>query len=129
MTATARFTRVAVVVALGATAPLALHVDAQAAPTLPRLAAVAESAAAPLARRPRPAVADTSARRDRGHSERAPSIPRRRTPRAKTGAPSAPPAVGGGQYLPDQPWETEFFVDNTLTTPRSLFRLASLERK
>lgn len=130
MTATARFTRVAVALALGVTAPLLLHVDAQAAPAAPELATVAESAATPTpAHRARSVVTDTSARRDRGHSERAPVAPRRRTPRAKSGASSAPAPGPGGQYVPDQPWETEFFVDNTLPTRHYVFRLASLDWK
>lgn len=131
MTATARLTRVAVAVALCATAPLALHVDAQAAPTtrlVPTLAA-AESLAAPTFHRIRPASPDTSARRDHGRTEHAPVAPRRRTPKAKSGASSAPQGGVAGQPVPDQPWETEFFVDNTLTTRRSPLHLASIERK
>lgn len=130
MTAIARFTRVAVAVALGATAPLVLHVDAQAAPAVPRLIAVAESSAAPVVHRARPTPTDTSARRDRGHSERTPVAPKRRSaPKAKSGASSAPQSGPGGQYIPDQPWETEFFVDNTLPTRHFALRFASIERK
>jgi hypothetical protein len=132
MTATLRFTRVAVAVVLGATAPLVLHVDAQAATVhrAPRVAAVTDSASTPaMARHARPAAVDTSARRDHGRTEHAPAAPRRRTPKAKSGSSSASPSGAAGQYVPDQPWETEFFVDNTLPTRHFAVRLASVEKK
>lgn len=130
MTATARISRVAVAVALGVTAPLVLRAEAaQGAPlelaTAGARLAVPESATVAPTRHARPAVADTSARRERGKSERTPAAPaRRRTPKAKSGSVASPPP-SSGQAVPDQPWETEFFVQNTVPTRHFVVRLAS----
>lgn len=79
---------------------------------------------APRAHRP---VSDTAARPERGKTERFPAA-KRRPVRGRNG--TAAPATGGsGAYIPDQPWETEFFVSNTLEDRRSRFvRLASFQR-
>jgi len=130
MTATARFSRVAVAVALGVTAPLVLRAEAaQAAPielaTAGARLASPESASVAPARHARP-VADTSARRERGKSERTPAAPaKRRAPKAKSGGVVSPPPQSSGQAVPDQPWETEFFVQNTVPTRHFVVRLAS----
>jgi len=130
MTATARFSRVAVAVALGVTAPLVLRAEAaQAAPielaTAGARLASPESASVAPARHARP-VADTSARRERGKSERTPAAPaKRRAPKAKSGGVVPPPPQSSGQAVPDQPWETEFFVQNTVPTRHFVVRLAS----
>lgn len=130
MTATARFSRVAVAVALGVTAPLVLRAEAaQAAPieftTAGARLASPESASVAPARHAHPAV-DTSSRRERGKSERTPAAPaRRRAPKAKSGGVASPPPQNSGQAVPDQPWETEFFVQNTVPTRHFVVRLAS----
>lgn len=130
MTATARFSRVAVAVALGVTAPLVLHAEAaQGAPIELASAgarlALPESATVAPARRSHPTLPDTSARRERGKNERTPAAPvRRRAPKAKSGGVTPPPQTGG-QAVPDQPWETEFFVQNTIPTRHFVVRLAS----
>lgn len=132
MTAIARISRVAVAVALGLTAPLVLRTEAAlAAPVALTVAgarlAVAESApVGPTHRAVRRPVTDTSARRERGRSEHPPATPRRRAPKAKSGAATSPQPAPNGQYVPDQPWETEFFVSNRDVMSHSrLFRLAS----
>lgn len=134
MRATTRIHRVAVAVALGVTATFVLRAEAaQAAPV--ELAATGarlahpESAAIGPARRGVPPATDTSAKRERGKSERVPTGPRRRIQKAKSGAAGAPQSSAGGQYVPDQPWETEFFVQNTLPTRHYVIRLASFEPK
>lgn len=131
MTATSRISRVAVAVALGVTAPFVLRAEpAQAAPVELAMAgarlAPPESAAVAPARRAHPVIADTSARRERGKSERTPAAPaRRRTPKAKSGGVTSPTPQSSGQAVPDQPWETEFFVQNTVPTRHFVVRLAS----
>lgn len=132
MTATARISRVAVAVTLGVTAPLALRAEAAPAASVELAAtgahlASAESAPPGPARRAGQPVADTSVRREHGRNEHAPATAKRRTPKARSGsATSAQPTPSGGQYVPDQPWETEFLVSNWDVAPRSrFFRLVS----
>lgn len=134
MTATTRISRVAVAVALGVTAPFVLRAEAaQAAPvelaTAGARLAHPESAAIGPARRSGPTPTDTSSKRERGKSERVPATLRRRTQKTKSGATIAPQAGPSGQYVPDQPWETEFFVQNTLPTRHYAVSLASFERR
>lgn len=133
MTATARIFRVAVAVTLGLTAPLALRAEASEGArvgpvSIPARPPAAESATLGPARHGRqPAIVDTAAKRERGKSERSPATPKRRVPRAKSGASTAPqPSAGASQYVPDQPWDTEFFVRNTLPTRHYVVRLASV---
>lgn len=134
MTATARFSRVAVAVAFGAIAPLVLRAEPAPAPALVAIVApgarlaVPESAAPASgpARRARQPAADTSLlKRERGKTEHAPAGLKRRVPKAKSGAATSPQPSAGGQYVPDQPWETEFFVQNTIPARPFAFRLAS----
>ena len=131
MTATSRISRVAVAVALGVTAPLVLRAESvHAAPVElamagARLARPESSSVAP-ARRTHPVTADTSARRERAKSERTPAASaKRHVPKAKSGGVTSPTPQSGGQAVPDQPWETEFFVQNTVPTRHFVVRLAS----
>lgn len=129
MTATPRIFRVAVAVALSATAPLVLR--AEAAPTHAQLSVASArlttvELTTPAPRHVRLPVTDTASKRDHGRTERVPVAPRRRSPRVKSGAATPPQASPGtGQYVPDQPWETEFFVLNSVPTRHFAVRLTS----
>jgi hypothetical protein len=62
-----------------------------------------------------PATSDTASVRSDGarKDHKAPATPAKKKPAAKArpnGTPSSTPE--SRQYVPDQPWETEFFVDN-----------------
>lgn len=54
---------------------------------------------------------------------------RRKSLKGHSGATSSPESRR--QFVPDQPWETEFFVDNDIPIPagRTVFALASLSRR
>lgn len=57
---------------------------------------------------PRPTPSDTAQRNDAAHRQ-APARKKQVKARPSTTPPAGPDAR---QFIPDQPWETEFFVDN-----------------
>lgn len=67
------------------------------------------------------APSDTVKNDRKSRQERAPSAQRRRPARSRGGSPGGSPGNSSGgagvadpRLLPDQPWETEFYVDNSL---------------
>lgn len=76
-----------------------------------------------------PAVrSDTVAKAEKGKADKGAQNPRKRSLKGKQ--PSTGTTSDPRQFVPDQPWETEFFVENDLTTPpqRGLLVLASVRR-
>jgi hypothetical protein len=116
MTRSLLLSRIAVAAALCAAVPSVARADSVPPNTVtaPRV-----THAVPRVRRP---VSDTASKPERARGERLPAV-KRRPVRGRNGAPSAPATSGSGSgaYVPDQPWETEFFVSNTLQDRRSRF--------
>jgi len=76
-----------------------------------------------------PAVpSDTVVKVEKGKAEKGASNGRKKSLKARQ--PSTGSTPDPRQFVPDQRWETEFFVENDLTTPapRGLFVLASARR-
>lgn len=122
MTRSLWMSRIAVAAALCAAVPSVARADSlpPSAVTAPRVTRVV-----PRLRR---VVSDTASKPEHAKGERLPAA-KRRPIRGRTGTP-APAATppGSGTYVPDQPWETEFFVSNTLQDRRSRYvRLASFQ--
>lgn len=122
MTRSFWMSQIAVAAALSAAVPSVVRADSVPpnAVTAPRVIHVT-----PKLRRP---ISDTAGKAERGKGERLPIV-RRRPIRGRNGAPApATTGSGSGGYVPDQPWETEFFVSNTLQDRGSrYFRLASYQ--
>lgn len=121
MTRSLWMSRIAVAAALYAAVPSLARADSVPPNTVaaPRVTHVL-----PRLRHP---ASDTASKLERGKGERLPAA-KRRPVRGRNGA-AAPAATGSspGTYVPDQPWETEFFVSNTLQDRQSRFvRFASL---
>lgn len=121
MTRSLLLSRIAVAAALCAVVPSVARADSVPPNTVtaPRVAHTL-----PRVRR---SVSDTASKPDRAKGERLPAAKRRPVHgRNGTQAP-ATTTPGSGAYVPDQPWETEFFVSNTMQDRRSRYvRLASL---
>ena len=115
--------QIAVAAALCAAVPSVVRADSvpPSAVTAPRVIH-----ATPRLRR---SVSDTAGKAEHGKAERLPAA-KRRPVRGRNGtpAPAAPAGPSSGAYVPDQPWETEFFVSNTLQDRRARYvRFASLQ--
>ncbi len=102
--------------------PLALHAAPGGAWPLERLPRSGPNVRAPAVR------SDTVAKVEKGKAEKGVQNPRKRSLKGKQ--PSTGTTPDPRQFVPDQPWETEFFVENDLTTPpqRGLIVLASVRR-
>lgn len=123
MTRSFWMSQIAVAAALCAAVPSVARADSvpPSAVTAPRVIHTTP----PLRR----SASDTASKAERGKVERLPAA-KRRPVRGRNGAPasSAPVGSGSGAYVPDQPWETEFFVSNTLQDRRSRYvRFASFQ--
>ncbi len=71
---------------------------------------------------------DTVGKVDKGKPEKGAPSPKKKALKGRQSGPSA--TSDPRQFVPDQPWETEFFVENDLTVgaPRRLYVLASARR-
>ncbi len=67
-----------------------------------------------------PTKADTSSapRIEHGKTEHSPAQQKRKALKPRSSAPSTQRNPDARQYGPDQPWETEFLVDNDLMAHR-----------
>jgi len=65
---------------------------------------------------------------EKGKPEKGSPSPKKKSLKGRQSGPSA--TSDPRQFVPDQPWETEFFVENDLTigTHRGLYVLASARR-
>jgi hypothetical protein len=73
---------------------------------------LASYASAPGPTTPRTVVpSDTLTKLDKSKSEHAGSAPRKKLKARQAAPPTAHP-----QFVPDQPWETEFYVENDMST-------------
>jgi hypothetical protein len=67
-----------------------------------------------LGRAPSEVVPSDTAKGDKGKNDKAPPVINRgKSLKGRRSSPAAPPNTR--QYIPDQPWETVFFVDNDMT--------------
>lgn len=71
---------------------------------------------------------DTVGKVEKGKTAKGAPSPKKKSFKARQSGPSATPDPR--QFVPDQPWETEFFVENDLTVNahRGLYVLASARR-
>lgn len=73
-------------------------------------------------------ASDTVGKVEKGKPEKTAPSPKKKSLKGRQGGPST--TSDPRQFVPDQPWETEFFVQNDLTigTHRGLYSLASAVR-
>lgn len=71
---------------------------------------------------------DTVGKVEKGKTEKGAPSPKKKSLKGRQSGPSA--TSDPRQFVPDQPWETEFFVENDLTigAHRGLYVLASARR-
>lgn len=113
---------------LMAAAPAALHAAPVAATAVTHSRFLVSFSVGDAPHAPLPIRSDT-AKGERARPDRHPADGRRPLRSRNTAAPRGTTGSGGGtmdpRLLPDQPWETEFYVENDLPQPsRSFARLA-----